>query len=510
LNNQPAFCGFFISKAWGHKGGGYINRYFHLPIQLSPNAILFGGRSHGKSASVLEPRMIMCLFKFCDEELVLSSFRRLHIKDRMESVIRIINAIPYFTALINRTRRDPHYEITTCTGMTLYGISVGDDPTAISIQGKHPIAKFGEEWQVYGLSAWKQWQSTVSPRGCEELYCGCVDGRVDTPFRQLDTHTDDPTDKFRHRRFHVPRYLDPWWNEQTKRDCILNLGGEHSDDYLQQVMANWGSPSSSVWDTMAIYGCMSKEVSCPLLEYTNETWMSFSEMSLPEIPKGTSKVAAGMDVGFTEPSEIGVFAKIGDRWRLFVRIHLRNKIIYDQQAEIVDRIMGFYRIEFLGIDITNSPSISTTLKNEEGKYAHKFYGDKIIDIHFNEVISYEVNGDEKKQKAKLFATDSLRAMFRRRMFELPMDEEIISLFNTEKQKIGDTFTSIKTPTYVHLPEMFRCFAIAYFRRYSEDFIEGSNNYHLMLPVVGHTGLFRSSSSPQGTIYDKIPVRRIIR
>lgn len=454
--------------------------------------------------------MIMCLFKFCDEELVLSSFRRLHIKDRMESVIRIINAIPYFTALINRTRRDPHYEITTCTGMTLYGISVGDDPTAISIQGKHPIAKFGEEWQVYGLSAWKQWQSTVSPRGCEELYCGCVDGRVDTPFRQLDTHTDDPTDKFRHRRFHVPRYLDPWWNEQTKRDCILNLGGEHSDDYLQQVMANWGSPSSSVWDTMAIYGCMSKEVSCPLLEYTNETWMSFSEMSLPEIPKGTSKVAAGMDVGFTEPSEIGVFAKIGDRWRLFVRIHLRNKIIYDQQAEIVDRIMGFYRIEFLGIDITNSPSISTTLKNEEGKYAHKFYGDKIIDIHFNEVISYEVNGDEKKQKAKLFATDSLRAMFRRRMFELPMDEEIISLFNTEKQKIGDTFTSIKTPTYVHLPEMFRCFAIAYFRRYSEDFIEGSNNYHLMLPVVGHTGLFRSSSSPQGTIYDKIPVRRIIR
>lgn len=502
IHNQVAFTEHFIKKAWRKKK--VKCRFFHMPAMLSEDAVVLGGRSHGKSFAILEPRLTAALFRsdYADEEIVLSAFRRLHVKDRMENVISILYKIPYFKAFILHVRRQPNYEIKATTGVTIHGISVGDDPTAISIQGKHPVMKIIEEGQSYTMNAWKQWQSTVHPEGCKELYCGVVDGRVDTPFRHLDTPGDPAIDKFANKRFHIPRYFDPWWNEALKQDCIKNLGGEVSDEYLQQVKAKWGSPASAVWDILAIYDCMHRNQSCPRFEYDATTVDEFSEIYLPEKPKDTRRIALGIDTGYTEPTEIACFAQVSGRWQLFCRVGLRGKIIYEIQAKVIDKIASFYNAEFMGIDSTSSPVIASILSNTAGAYKDKDYADRVVEVAFNENIEYEISGEKRKSKTKNFATDFLRSMFKKLLFELPLDEELVSQFNSEKQKKTSTHLIILTPDNVHITDSFRCFVVAYFKKYMEDFIEQDKYVSdPSLPMAGNTGVFRGNSP--GSIVDRV-------
>jgi len=470
-----------------------------LPVMHSEDGVLLGGRSFGKSASVLEPRIIQNIWKYPDEETVLSSFRKMHIKDRAESCLSIINYNPFLSAFINRTRRDPHYEVTFKHNHLFHGISVGDDPLALSIQGKHPVCKYIEETQAYPLNAFKQWQSTADPKGCHELYCGVVDGRIDTPFHLLDTPPSVGRDKFKHRRYHIPRIYDPWWNEEMKADVTRNLGGTNADDYKQQVMAEWGAPSSSVWDTLSIYNCMKRDTLCKHLEYTRDTVDMFNELDLPEKPEGTTSIAIGMDTGFVEPSYIGVFARLSNRkWRLILVVELRDKVIYEVQTEVLDRIINFYNVDFVGVDSTTTPIITSMLKNPTGRYANRYYDEeKIIEISFNENVTFIINDIEKKQKTKLFATDFLRSMFRREMFELPLDEDIIAAFNSEKQvRVGEA-VNIKTPDNIHITDMFRCFVVAYYKLHMEEFVGEQKISYFVMPEIAHTGLFRPESTKKG-------------
>ncbi len=659
LHNRAAFLEHFIKKA--RKRKKVKCRYFHLPAIHSDDAVVLGGRSHGKSFAILEPRMVQSMLNEPEEESVLTSFRRLHIVDRSESAISILNQIPYFKAFIRYVRRTPHYEINLKNGHSYYGISVGDDPLAISIQGKHPrclpgnqiiittvglvpisklfslckkedvyvpaydienrcfvekkilhvfqnprnnrriikltvgdrrdcsltedhevfcpdtnyniikrkavdlrigdpvminhvfgmdsISKievidnptdilydievedvhnyyaggilvsncrYGEEFSAFTNVAWKQWQSTVHPEGCKDLYCGVVDGRVDTPFRHLDTPGDPAIDKFFGKRFHIPRYFDPYWDEALKQDCIRNLGGENSDEYMQQVKAKWGSPSSAVWDIMAIYDCMHKELVCPRFEYDATTIDEFSEIYLPEKPAGTIRIALGIDSGYAEPTEIAAFAQINGRWRMFARVGLRGKIIYETQAIVIDKIATYYNAEFIGIDSTNSPVLASLLSNPAGQYKDKEYADRVVEVAYNENIEFELNGDKKKLKCKNFATEFLRSMFKRRLFELPLDEELINQFNTEKQKKTPTTLVILTPDNVHITDSIRCFCVAYFKKYTEDFIEQDRvSSALPLPMTGDSGVFRAPALPSqesivNSVLSSIPGFRLLR
>lgn len=508
FTNRAAFTEFFIAKAWSRKG--LKVRYFHLPPMLSDDAVLLGGRSHGKSFAVLEPRIVQSMFIYPDEESVLSAYRKLHIKDRVENVVMILNKVPYFKAFIMNIRRDPHYDILLRNGHRFFGISVGDDPTAISIQGKHPKVKFGEEWQVFPLHAWKQWQSTTHPSGCKELYCGVVDGRVDTPFKMLDTPgTTTEIDKFANKRFHIPRHFDPWWNEETKRDCIRNFGSENADEYLQQVRAQWGSPASSVWDTLAIFACMNKNNDCMRLDFDQNTIDEFTELSLPDAPKqsGPTRIAFGIDTGYTEPTEMAGFAYVGNKWKLFLILSMRNKIIYETQTEVINRVLSFYNASFAGVDSTSYPIISNMLKNPSGRFKDKEYGDRIVDVMFNENISYMMSGEERKQKTKSFSTDYLRSMFKKGQFDLPLDDELINNFNSEKLLTVKTGKIICTPERVHITDSFRCFVVAYFKLYTEDFTGENINRDDALPEMGHSGIFGNTWGQPQFIYSMLTMRR---
>ena len=481
MQNRVAFRDKFMPIATGRY---YKTRFYQYPAAICDDIVMFGGRSIGKSYD-LEGTIIQTMVNKPSEESLLTAFRKTHIKDREENVITYMQQIPYFRAFFrgaNRTARDsisrtPIYCIKLRNGHTHFGISIGDDPAAIMIQGHHPQYRFGEEFQAYPDSAWVKWQNTQDPRGSIDRYYGTVDGRLETPFRKLDTVVD----KFKHTRFHVPRVLEPHFNQRIKRTLIESLGGETTNEYLQQVLANWGEPVWGVWDQQAISDCLDKKEDpkfpglfinkVTTIELTAKSYRGLTPrdvlQDLPPLPKDDLDVILGIDAGYTSPTMILPFFFYEGKWNLRCRIALKDKMIPDDQAEIIDYVSDQYGAGVICIDCSSSEgkapaTILTNPKTE--KYKNKKYEERIHWCEFqkNMTMGFTADGTEITDKVKGGTTTILRQMFARNEFRIYNDEELLEEFNREAKKRVKDGETILTPENVHIPDAFRCFAFGFF------------------------------------------------
>ncbi|GAH84479.1 unnamed protein product, partial [marine sediment metagenome] len=249
--------------------------------------------------------------------------------------------VPYFKAFLAKhpVSRAPIYTVKFKNGHVLYGISVGDDPQCVNIQGTHPTKRKGEEFSFYPQAAFIKFQEAADPRGTTDRYIGVVDGRAETPFRKLDTKIG----RFKNHRFHISRRFDPYFNQETKEDRIDAFGGEASDDFKQQIDSLWGTPCWGAWDYEAILSNMIQDKNNPKYKPVVITISAKDyQGKIPEellygLPKAEfgANIYLAMDAGYSQPSEILIFANSGKDWDLLVRIKLTNKMIADDQAEIV-------------------------------------------------------------------------------------------------------------------------------------------------------------------------------
>jgi len=487
MNDPIMFRDRYIGIATGKY---YKTRLYQIAPALVDDLVCLGGRSVGKSYD-LEFSITQTALNHPNDESLLTAFRKTHIKDRLENVISYFHNVPYFKLFYKgsgRTAkasvsRTPIYQISLRNGHTIVGISIGDDPNAVMIQGHHPQWRYGEEFQFYPAPAWVKWQSTVDPKGTVDRYYGTVDGRIGSPFRKLDTTID----KFKGKRFHLQRLLEPHFDQDTKRILIESLGGETSNEYLQQCLARWGEPIWGVWDEAAIQRNLDKKENTlyPGLPENNIKVINISAKDykdltavqalhdLPSLPESDCEVILGIDAGYTQPTVILPFFRYNNKWQLHTRVMLINKVISDDQAEIIDAVADFYNATLIGIDCTSAEgrAPATTLTNlKNTKYTGKNYGERVVMVNFNTkfTIGYKADGDEIEEKMKGATTITLYKMFERESFNLYNDEDLLVEFNQEsKKKSASGEIVIATPDTIHIPDAFRCFAGAYLEKYGQ-------------------------------------------
>ena len=474
-----AFRDVFMPKCWGKY---FKTRYYQYASSLSSNSVNLGGRSHGKSTAVLEPALLQTLITRFNEESLISSYRKTHIKDRLENVIGFITRVPYFKRFFKghkysareSVNRSPVYRIELRNGHLMHGISVGDDLSCSMIIGKHPKHRFLEEAQNYPEYAFVKWEAAKDPKGSLDKYFGVVDGRGATPFRRLDGQIK----KFQRCRFHVPRLLESYFNQELKKDAIESLKGEGSEDYRHEMLAEWAEPSWALWSERDIIDCISKDEK----ERMNVIKISSSDYKgsipslvlsgLPLLPKSVLDVIIGIDAGWSQPTVILPFFLKDGRWTLTTRIELFNKMIPDDQSELVDYIATFYRAMLVAIDFSSGEgkSISTSLRNpKRPQFSGKNYEERLVDVEFqkNMIVGYKSRDEVIEEDIKTKTTQILYSFFANHQFHLFQDESILLDFNAESQKKESNRTKIKTPSWVHIPEAFRCFAYAYFLKYGK-------------------------------------------
>ena len=461
LTHPVGFREYFTPRASRRR---YWHRYTFTPPLLAMDqgdAALMSGRGSGKSYAVLEPEMVRQAIARPGEETMLTSLRRAHVTDRMERAIDYFESVPLFKLFVSRIVRSPSYIIELHNGHMLYGISVGDDPEAKMAQGKHVSTLIVEEGQQFPDRAWLKIQGAKDPRGCRTLMAGVPDGRLDTPFRKADSTLTS----FEGRRFRITRRSDPYFDQKTKEDFAETLGGENNDNYLQEVDAEWASPSWSAWDLDSIYKCMLDfpphvtEVSGKL--YRSQKMTPIEVVGgLPRQPHPGAPIYLAMDVGYSQPSEIGIFEWWHDRWTMFARVRLVNRMEHDDQGGILHEIAVHYGAVKVGLDSTEGEgrAIAQDLENKNG------WREKVVRVAFNETLmsGYTPAAEEVWETAKSIGTRTLRGFFSHELVLLARDERVVLEFNKEKEQRTETGTKVVTPSDVHIPDMMRVFAVMVF------------------------------------------------
>lgn len=488
FHHKIAFRDFFIPQATGKVFNTY---YYQYPPALCNEIVWAGARVTGKSYD-LEFSILQNPFNNPGEETFLTAFRKTHVKDRLEKVITYLSAVPYLrkflhgdttVSLREAITRTPIYSIRFKNKHEICGISTGEDPQAVMIQGHHPRFRFIEEAQFYTSEAWQKYQNTQAPTGSIDRYYGVANGIIDSPFYEI-THR---LKKFKNKKFRVHRALEPNWTQELKREKLATLKGPNSNDWLQQIEAQDGEPSFGVWSEADIKKNIdfteSKEIP-GLIENQILTITVLAKeyigldpcqvlSNLPQLPEDC-EVILGIDAGYTEPTIILPFYFYKNKWNLKCKILLLDRMISDDQVELIDYIATFYKA-YLGIDCTSADGrdLATKLcnpKNEE--YANKQYDKRVFFIDFRAVIivgyKREKQGDkdiliEIKDHMKNKTTTILRDKFYNEDFYLYHDEEMIPEFISETQKNEEGRKTIHTPPDVHIPEAYRCFAGAWWK-----------------------------------------------
>ena len=486
FENSIAFNDYFIPQAW--KSDTYLTRYYQYPIVLAEDAVIVGGRSWGKSIT-LESAVVQVMLKGKNVQSVLTAFRRLHIRDREEKIISYFENVPYFKMFLQGKKhtireslvRSPIYMITLLNGHIHYGISIGDDPLAINIQGTHPSYRFGEEFQFYPRQAWIKFLAARDPKGSVDKFIGVADGRSDTPYSEL---ASGQIERFRNFRFRVSRRMEPYFNQETKKECIDTFRSELSNEFLQQVDAKDGEPVFGFWNIGDIANNFDKTEnpgqpgSLAHMMHTIELTPKEYEgkipgqalYGLPLLPQDDIAVILAIDAGYTQPTMILPFFYWKNKWQLHTRIILRNKIIFDDQAEIIDYLSDFFNATYIPIDCSSAEgkAIATALQNPKNiKYSNKRYKERLPWMEFQKPIIVGHKEDDEcklvevKVPAKIHTSNILHRMFADREFNIYSDEDMLLDFNKEFQKTTQAGNAvIHTPFDVHIPEAFRCFAFA--------------------------------------------------
>lgn len=465
MRHPVGFREYFVPKVSRRR---YWGRYTFGPVLLAidqGDTVLMSGRGSGKSYAVLEPELVRQALARPGEETMLTSFRKIHVVDRMERVIDYFQTLPFLRLFERRFLRSPSYSLELRTGHTIYGISVGDDPEARMAQGKHVSTLAVEEAHQYPDRAWLKLQGAKDPRGCRTLMTGVPDGRLDTPFRKADSALNS----FEGRRFHLTRRADPYFDQKTKADFAETLGGEDQDTFMQEVDAEWGFPVWSAWDLDSIYRCMDDELSVIVVEVSGKLYREQGispgavTADLPGPTRPGAKIMIGMDVGYSQPSEIGVFEDWKDRWRLIARVRLVNRMEHDDQAAILDAIGRRYEAGAIGIDTTEGEgrAIAHTMESTFK------WGNTIKRVTFTETLQSgwtpPPDVEEVWETARSIGTRTLRGLFRHKTVAIPRDEKIPTEFNQEREaRNADGTSRVITPPTVHITDMMRVFAVMVF------------------------------------------------
>ena len=493
FKNPIAFREFWLPEL---KADFTYVRYYQYPHALADNLCELDGRGTGKTEVGLIPDICQAAFIYPKEEAVLTTYRQQHIAKPLDTLFFWFKSHPYWKHFHKASVKQPSYKMFLRNGFVLYGLCVGDSKQAEMIQGVHCRIRFIDEFQQYPDMAWQQFMGTASEKGEDytiDKFTGVPDGRRDTPAWKVSQYDPNFESKFNHYHLKVSKRLVPYFDTPTLES---EKKFRDEQELKHQVDADWGEEQWGYWDWKSIERCINYELPSIVITISKEDYDGRQPAGvlgrIPLRPKEATDCIAGMDLGWVQPSVIVVLALVGGRWRELTRVNLINKMIPDQQAEILDYLMEFYNISVAGIDATSEKGVSTVLTNPEGRFAGKDYKERIKEVLFNSkmVIGQNEAGKEIYENTKNATCRVLKEMFFERQFELFNDRDLQLEFNAESSMISPATGLMKiiTPSTVHIPEAFRCFAYAYYHKYEvRRMQEEKKVYRMSFPVARRKG-----------------------
>jgi len=226
-------------------------------------------------------------------------------------------------------------------------------------------------------------------------------------------YTADQRDQ-KYTKHRIPAQRNPRYTKEDDERNLKQYGGVDSEDYIHLVLAKHGDPAYALFerDRMlikdytvfkgSVYGQKIKEDPGHLTRFYS---------ALPSLPKSTSEVVFGIDLGYTEPTVILILYrnKESNFWKFLARATLRQ-VSYPDQEKIIDHLDSMYSPGLLAVDEGSSGKAVIQHMLADPIYRHKNYKERLVPIRFASAIpiGLDDDGEEVTVKAKQFGMQLLQ------------------------------------------------------------------------------------------------------
>jgi len=302
-------------------------------------------------------------------------------------------------------------------------------------------------------------QATEQLQGCLNLDCiikifGVPNGVRESYLYKCSVDPD-------YDQYKIPKFLDPSWCEATANRLRRIYGGENSQGWQNQVLANWGSLAHLTFPERHWRKCLVDVADYePLIITGPDAELGIDYLRLASVPNNSSISISG-DAGYDpDPSIIGIWAKRGEVSTLIHKIILQ-KISYSKQATFYDTLARYYDANFVAVDAGGAGRSILLDLDDEKLFPNKNY--KVAAINFGGKVITEKKDDGKeiKEKTKFFSTLQLQSLFESGKIifsknDLQIEEEVHQ--STQSKLADGTYIYNEDPD--HNLAMIRCYTIA--------------------------------------------------
>jgi hypothetical protein len=302
------------------------------------------------------------------------------------------------------------HTITLLTGSSLICRIAGQSGDGVNVIGLHTPFVIVDEAGYFPWGTWLEAQPIVNY--WESGYRLITSG-VPTGLRENNVlyHTDRENDAYTKHR--ISSFQNPRFTDEDEERAVQQYGGRDSEEYAHAVLGEHGSPIFSVFDRrlFEFESYPTYKLNINGIKLGKDINKYYEKISLiPSLPKSTFGVLVGVDLGYTDPTAIVIFA-IGsnNRMRIHARVQL-DKVSYNIQDKIIDMIDTKFKPGLIGIDEGSSGKAVVHRMMESTDYSHKDYHKRITPINFGAsiVIGTDADGEEIKSKIKPLSVSVLQ------------------------------------------------------------------------------------------------------
>ena len=474
---NPAFLRQEVDSDWVH------DDYQEEALADCGSFVSFrAARAIGKTETLIDKLIYYAITDFFPSKtLSIVTPNRVHLTPIWRRLIQWLNTHP-FLRHYKKGVNSQIYDLTLANGVVVDCRIAGVQKTGATVIGLHTSFLIVEEEGFFPWPIWVELLPTVNTweQGFQIFICGTPSGERENNVLYFADEVSTQYSKHRVSALDNPRYT-----EDSKQRDIEQYGGEDSDDYRRLVLGEHASPVVRLFSRDTIETGKQRLFSATLSAGELEEDPTKLLRLFDSLPRKTSTVAVGVDLGYIDPTVISLFELVNDAWLNFARITLEH-IKYPKQVTFLDRLDTMYEFSFLAIDEGHSGlAFSQELTSE--RFKHKGYINRIASVNFGlpVEIGTDLDGNAIKLLTRTLAVEKLRSLLdSHKVVFSETDEKLLSeLERVEavKNPSGKTVYRVRTPGGSlrgedHIFASLLCFAYALYMR--EDYVSREKKINL--------------------------------
>lgn len=250
----------------------------------------------------------------------------------------------------------------------------------ITLDGKSP----GKQW--YQVHVDKMWGDEVSFE-TEEVFKKRRDsvgelGAINRQAGMTNFTKHSPAGKAfydqknRNKVLNLPRYCNPYWNEEKMEEALKEFGGKEAPNFRIFVGGEVIEDGVSVMDMDRVQECYLVKKRIKRFELKKDQFKNFKNLIVVERPKNAERIFITSDVGDgSGGSDISIFSEIGDKYN-----YLYNIILYKykqkEQEKVFKWLVEKLEANIIGIDCGDAlgRNLCDTFEDSYGKEHVVRYG----------------------------------------------------------------------------------------------------------------------------------------